>query len=293
MSEAAETLHPVPVSRRAAVLRANLRAVGESVRMEIAAALALMVGLTLMILANEPPSSAGGADYDVTDMAWPVLLLGLFAPLAMWKSEEPSRRSYLWSLPVDRFRHTLVKAASGWAWVMAFVATYLAWCISIPLLTGGHIVINAEWETVLLRGQPPGTVLRDMTLAGHAWLWLVPFVAASTGYFVGTTVALLSDYPLRVYAAVSFTFFVTIAMAASAGGTMEQVSDGLFQHGVVGRYGLFTHLTGIVHFYDQPRPASRPIRDVPVLGAWAWTSLTWTGTALVAVVLAARRHQER
>jgi hypothetical protein len=291
MSGAAETLSPVP--RGAAVLRANLSAVGQSVRMEIAAALALMGGLTLMILANEPRSSVGGADYDVTDMTWPVLLLGLFAPLAVWKAEEPSRRSYLWSLPVDRFRHTLIKVATGWAWVLALVATYLAWCISIPLLTGGHIVINPEWEAVLLRGRPAGTILRDMTLAGNAWLWLVPFVAASTGYFVGTTVALLTDYPLRVYAAVSFTFFVTIAMAESAGGTMEQMAEGLFQNGVLGRYGLFTHATGIVHYFEQPRPASRPIRDIPVLGAWAWTSLMWTGTALAAMLLAARRHQER
>ena len=291
MSGASEAMHPLPAG--AAVLRENLRAVGESVRMEIAAALALMLGLTLMILANEPPSSAGGADYDVTDMMWPVLVLGLFAPLAVWKSEEPSRRGYLWSMPVDRFRHTLTKAASGWAWLMAVIATYLAWCISIPLLTGGHIVINPEFEAVLLRGRPAGTVLRDMTLAGNAWLWVVPFVVASTGYFVGTTVALLTDYPLRVYAGVSFTFFVTVAMAESAGGTLENVSEGMFRHGVVGPLGLFTHATGIVHHFEQPRPAAPQIRDVPVFGTWVSSVLLSTGTALAAAVLAARRYQER
>jgi hypothetical protein len=287
MSGAAEILHPLPA--RGAVLRENLRAVGESVRMEIGAALALMLGLLVMTLLT----TTRGADYDVAGMTWPVLLLGLFAPLAVWKAEEPSRRGYLWSMPVDRFRHTLAKVASGWAWAMALVATYLVWAISIPLLTGGHVVINPEWEAALLRGQPPGTVLRDMTLGGNAWLWVVPFVAASTGYFVGTAVALLTDHPLRVYAGVSFTFFVTIAMAESAGGTMEHMSEGLFRHGVAGPYGLFTHVTGIVFHFEQPRPAAGAIRDVPVFGTWAWTTLGWTGAGLVATVLAARRHQER
>ncbi|MBW3655408.1 MAG: hypothetical protein KY444_04830 [Gemmatimonadetes bacterium] len=291
MNGAAETLHPVPA--RAAVLRENLRAVGESVRLEIAAALALLLGLALLIVLNEPMASPGGADYDVADMTWPVMVLGLFAPLAVWKAEEPSRRGYLWSLPVDRFRHTLMKVASGWGWLMGLVAAYLVWAISIPLLTGGHIVINPEWEAALLRGRPAGTVLRDMTLGGNAWLWLVPFVAASTGYFVGTAVALVSDHPLRVYAGVVFTFFVTIALAESVGGTLEHMADGLFRYGVAGRHGLFTHVTGIVFRFDEPLPAGGGIRDLPVFGAWAWTALVWTGTGLAAMLLAARRHQER
>lgn len=291
MNSAAETLHPLPA--RAAVLRENLRAVGESVRLEIAAALALLLGLAALILFFEPTASPGGADYNVADMTWPVMVLGLFAPLAVWKAGEPSRRGYLWSMPVDRFRHTLMKAASGWAWLMALVAAYLVWAIGIPLLTGGHIVINPEWEAALLHGRPPGTVLRDMTLGGNAWLWVVPFVAATTGYLVGTAVALLADHPLRVYAGVSFTFFVTIAMAESVGGTLKHMSDDLFRYGVEGRYGLFTHLTGIVHHFNQPPLAARQIRDMPVFGAWASSALMWTGTALAATLLAARRHQER
>jgi hypothetical protein len=291
MNGAAETLHPLPA--RAAVLRENLRAVGESVRLEISAALALLLGLAALILFVEPTASSSGADYDVAGMTWPVLLLGLFAPLAVWKAEEPSRRGYLWSLPVDRFRHTLMKAASGWAWLMALVAAYLAWVISIPLLTGGNIVLNSDWEAALLHGRLPGTVLRDMTLGGNPWVWVVPFVAASTGYFVGTAVALLADHPLRVYAGATFTFFVTIAMADAAGGTLERVADNLFRYGMVGRYGLMTHATGIVFRFNEPLPAAPQVRDVPVFGTWASSVLLWTGTALAATVLAARRYQER
>ncbi|HEY7770327.1 hypothetical protein [Longimicrobium sp.] len=291
MTGAAETLHPLPA--RAAVLRETLRAVGESVRLEMGALLLLLLGLAAVILFFEPVASPGGADYDVADMTWPILVLGLFAPLAVWKADEPSRRGYLWSMPVDRFRHTLMKAASGWAWLMGLVAVYVVWALSIPLLTGGHIVLNSDWETALLRGQPPGTVLRDMTLGGNPWVWVVPFVAASTGYFVGSAVALLMDHPLRVYAGVAFTFVVTIAMAEAAGGTVGHMADELFRYVVVGRYGLMTHATGIVFRFNEPLPAGQAIRDVPVFGAWVSSVLLWTGTGLAATLLAAYRHQER
>ncbi len=291
MSEAAETLHPLPA--RTAVLRENLRAVGESVRLEIGALLALLLGMAALILVFEPMGSPGGADFDVADMTWPLLVLGLFAPLAVWKAEEPSRRGYLWSMPVDRFRHTLVRAGSGWAWLMGLVAVYLAWGMGIPLLTGGNIVLNPQWEAALLAGRPAGTVLRDLTLGGNAWVWVVPFVAASTGYFVGTAVALLADHPLRVYAGVAFTFFVAVSVAESAGGTPGHLANLLFRYGVGGRYGLMTHATGLVFHFDQPRIPGGPPRDVPAFGAWISSVLMWTGTSLAAALLAARRYQER
>jgi hypothetical protein len=291
MSGPSETLHPVPAGDT--VLRENLRAVGESVRLEIAAALALLLGLAALILYFEPPASPGGADYDVADMTWPILVLGLFAPLAVWKAEEPSRRGYMWSMPVNRFRHTLMKVASGWAWLMALVAVYLVWALSMPLLTGGHIVLNSDWKAALLHGRPPGTVLRDMTLGGNAWVWVVPFVAASTGYLVGTAVALLTDHPLRVYAGVTFTFLVTVGMAETTGGALGEMAEGLFRYGVGGRYGLMTHVTGIVFHFHEPLVPPPQIRDVPAFGTWVSSVLLWTGTALAAAVLAARRHQER
>lgn len=290
MNAPAEALHPQPA--RGAVAREALRSVGESVRLEIGAALALLLGLMLIILTGDPGPS-GGADYDVVEMTWPVLVLGLFAPLAVWKSEEPARRSYMWSMPVDRFRHTLMKVGSGWAWLMGLVAVYLLWAISIPLLTGGHIVINDEWEEYLVRSLPAGSLIRDMTLAGYAWLWLVPFAAATVGYLFGTAVALVANFPLRVYAAVAFLFFVTMGTAESAGGTLEDVSDLVFRSTVLGRFGLATHVTGILFRFDMPPSPGAPVRDVPHLGAWLSATAVWAGVGLAAMLLAARRYQER
>ena len=289
-ASSSEALHPEPAA--AAVARETLREVGESVRLEIAAALALMLGLTLIILLGQPGASRG-ADLDLADMTWPVLAVGLFAPLAVWKSEEPSRRSYMWSMPVERFRHTMVKVAGGWVWLMGLVAVYMLWLISMPLMTGGHIVINPTWEEYLMRSRAPGTLIRDMTMAGYPWLWVVPFVSATMAYLFGTAVALVSNYPLRVYAAAAFLCFVVLGVAESAGGTLDAMADGVFRHGVIGRYGLFTQATGLVYLFEQPPVPGRPIRDMPVLGAWLSASALWMGTGLVAMLLAARRYQER
>lgn len=291
MNTSTEALHPEPAA--GAVARETVSEVGQSVRLEIAAALALMLGLTLIILLGESGGPSPGADLDLVDMTWPMLVLGVFAPLAVWKHEEPSRRSYMWSMPVDRFRHAMIKVAGGWAWLMGLVAVYMLWLISVPLMTGGDIVISPAWEEYLMRGRPPGTLIRDMTMSGYTWLWVVPFVSATMAYFFGTAVALVSNYPLRVYAAAAFLFFVVLGVAESAGGTLDAMANGFFRHGVVGRFGLATQATGLLLRFDQPPLPGTPVRDMPAFGAWLAATALWMGTGLVAMLLAARRYQER
>lgn len=286
----AEPLHPVP--SRGAVARENLRAVGQSVRLEIAAVLVLLLGL-LVLMATLAPQGPGGVDYDVADMTWPVVLLGLFAPLAVWKHEEPSRRAYLWSLPVDRARHTLVRVWSGWAWLMALVATYVVWAMAVALVTGGHVVINRDWEALLLRELPPGSRIRDLTLAGHAWLWLTPFAGATTMYLFGTVVALLSNYPLRVFAGAWFALMVVMGVADAGGGVMDQMVERVGAHVILGRYGFITHSTGVISWRDGPTDVLDGLPDPADGGTWAVATLLWMGVGLAGVVLAARRYQER
>jgi hypothetical protein len=276
-----QPLHPVP--SRGAVAREALRTVGQSVRLEIGAVLVLL----LLIMAVVAPREPGGADYSLADMTWPVVILSIFAPLAVWKHDEPSRRAYLWSLPVDRTRHTLVRVSSGWAWLMALVATYVVWAMAVAVVSGGNIVINGEWEALLLRELPPGSRIRDLTLAGHPWLWLTPFAGATTMYLVGTIVALLSNYPLRVFAGAWFALMVVMGVADASGGVMDQVVERTGEQVILGRYGLLSHSTGVVG-HGQANLA-----DQVNVGVWAAATLLWTGTALAGVVLAARRYQER
>jgi hypothetical protein len=273
-----------------AVARDALRTVGQSVRLEIGAVLVLLVGL-LVLMATVRPQGPGGADYDVADMTWPVVLLGLFAPLAVWKHDEPSRRAYLWSLPVDRAGHTLVRVWSGWAWLMALVATYVVWAMAVALVTGGHIVINRDVEALLLRELPPGSRIRDLTLGGHPWLWITPFVGATTMYLVGTVVALLSNYPLRVFAGLWFGLMVVMGVADASGGVMDQAVERVGAQLVLGRYGLITHSTGLVSHWKGG--TNNGVWDQVDGEAWIAATLLWTGTALAGVFLAARRYQER
>ncbi|HEY0025873.1 MAG TPA: hypothetical protein VGB24_23490 [Longimicrobium sp.] len=287
MSGAAETLHPVPA--RGVVAREALRAVGQSVRLEVGAVLALLLGL-LVLMATVQPQGAGGADYDVSDMTWPVVILGLFAPLAVWKHDEPSRRAYLWSLPVERARHTLAKVASGWTMLMGLVAAYVLWAMTVALVTDGNITINPEWEAALRPTLPPDARIRDLTLSGHPWLWLVPFTAATTTYLLGSILALLADHPLRVVAGAGFAFFVAIGLLESTGGAAEHTADSLFVHLVTNPYGIVTEVTGVVHRFDT---GPGVLNDQPNLGAWARATLLWMGAGLAATVLAARRYQER
>jgi hypothetical protein len=103
-------------------------------------------------------------------------------------------------------------------------------------------------------------------------------------YLVGTIVALLSNYPLRVFAGAWFGVMVVMGMADASGGVMDQVVERVASHVATSRYGFVTHATGLI---------IRGPRDQVDGGAWAVATLLWMGVALAGVILAARRYQER
>jgi hypothetical protein len=103
-------------------------------------------------------------------------------------------------------------------------------------------------------------------------------------YLFGTVVALLSNYPLRVFAGAWFGLMVVMGMADVGGGVVEQVVERVGDHVACGRYGFVTHATGVI---------TRGPRDQVDGGAWAVATLLWMGLALAGMILAARRYQER
>lgn len=251
----------LPVPRWPAVFRAELRAVGDAVRVELIAAGALMLATTLLMLSYRV-REGNSANFDLVDMAWPAVFLGLFAPMAVWKGDEPRRRAYFWALPVERSGHTLAKAASGWAWLMGVVAVYLLWALTTSLLTGGNVGSGAE----------PATSV-DLTLHGHPWLWLVPFTGTTAAYLVGSIVVLAADHPWRWIGGV---FFAALILLQTKAAWLIQAGEAA----IFGRYGLNTLITGTA--LGQP----------PALAPWAGATLLWTALALAGVLAAAFRHQE-
>lgn len=265
--------HPAP--GWGAVLREQVRAVGQAVRLELLAAMGLMAAMTLVMVIDRA-TGGGEAHFTLVDMVWPVVLVAVFAPWAVWKGDTPSRRAYLWAMPVDRARGSLAKVLGGAAWLTVGVAGFLAWAVAASLLTGGRI--GSGLQSV------PGA---DVTLSGNPWMWLVPFAAALAAYLAGSAVALLSDHAWRWYAGLTFAGVLLLDFAD------ETPALGRLVGAVLGgRHGFVTLMTGSPSgpvVYGGPEAAA-PVLD---LGAWLVAVLLWVGPALALVILAARRHQER
>lgn len=269
---AASTLS-IPVAPGwAGVAAGEIRAVGLMVRRELLAAGLLMAAVTV-IAVTLWLSGNGGTDLNLVDMAFPAILLGVFAPMAVWKDEAPARRGYFWSMPVARGRYTLVRVSAGWAWLMALVAAYLAWAAGATLLTGGEFLVGGEWAQVEIRAElPPEQRIVPMSLGENPWMWLVPFAGATALYLAGSIVVVLSDHPWRWYAAFAVLSFVLLEVAVGA--RIRWLMEVLAAV-VVGRFGLVTLLTGM-----------------PSAEAWAPTALLWTALALAGLLVASTRYRE-
>jgi hypothetical protein len=271
-------LHPLP--RRGAVLREQLRTVGLSLRREAVLVGGGMGALSAWILAVNAQSPSSTIALAPNAMV-PAVLVALFAALAVWKAEDPARRGYHWSMPVDHAGHALSKALSGWVWLMAAVSAYMGWLGVMALATGGDIGVERLW----------GEHGREFH-AVAAWRWLVPFVAATILYLFGTALALASRHPWRWLggAAVGYVFLLAWTAALNGGGT--PLHDGI-EAAWGGRYGLRTAITGLV-----ARPGAYGANGMfagswgmlPSFGAWVSASALWLAGALGVATLAARRQ---
>jgi hypothetical protein len=251
------------------VMREQFRTTGLAVRGEVLLVSTLLAVVTLLTLSYHARGEASG-NFKLTDTGILAVVLGLFAPMAVWKGEAPARRSYLWAMPLDRSRHTLVKVFSGWAWLMALVAMLLLWELATPLLTGGGVGSGV--------GAPHGF---DLTLGGQPWMWLVPFTGATVASLAGSVVVISSDHPWRWFAGA--TLGVLLASLANVVAVPRILFLTLF-----GRYGLQALLTGTA---DRVTAAGAEL--VPDPRGWAVATLIWTGLALGGVLVAAHRYQER
>lgn len=290
-ADAGGALHAAP--RWAAVLRQQLRATGAAVRREAAVAALLLLALSLPVVLTHARTPGSATDMQFAEVMLLAVLVGLFAPMAVWKGEEPSRRSYLWAMPVERSRHTLVKVLAGWAWLMAGVAAYVLWAVLVARLTRGELSLG---DTRLpLHPLPEGGVPGPGDVFVHrwpvqGWQWLVPFVAATVAYLLGSIVVLASDHPWRWFAGI--TGAAVLVMGLGTAGA-QQALTGL----VEGRYGLELLATG---GYSREVPVPTPAGGVahagvfvPAPGAWRTAALLWTALALAGLLAAAFRRQER
>jgi hypothetical protein len=285
------------------VLRGQFLAVGVGLRRELTVAAALILGVTviaLITIAIEPdggtlmlsPDGAGFA------LGW----IGLFAPLAVWKGEGPTSRGYLWSLPVPRPRHTLVKVFAGWAWLMITIALFLAFIALQTWISGGSPGIDelrfVPVEGVTLsdgtRAAVDPSLLREVRWMTPAWQWAVPFLAPSIMYLIGTVAALLSDHPWRWFAGVAIGFGLVAVITEAT--SLHQVAE-LAEAFMTGTYGLETLLTGsneaTIRVETTAGADVHVWRNLAEARQWFTTALIWFVPACTGVIAAAHHYQER
>jgi hypothetical protein len=280
-------LHPRP--RWSAVIPEQFRAVGLALRREwLVFALALAF-FTLLSLIGELREAAGAhrAAFDVgPDTLVPVVILGFFAPLGVWKRELPGDRGYFWSLPVDRSRHTLAKVAVGWGWVMGLVAVYVLWAVALAAATGGSIGVAHHVV-------PAGGRVTMETEVLPGWMWVVPFTATTLTYLVGSVLVLASDHPWIWMAGILVALFVVMSSADAA--DLEGVQH-LIGRVLQGRYGAGTALAGsyAVHRRVLAPGGNLAWWSFPRWEAdtWILATLLWGALAAAGVLWAANRRPE-
>jgi hypothetical protein len=279
-----------PAPRWAEVAGEQLRAVAGGAWWEMAAGAALLVLLPVPMLIHHARTPGHVADMQFAPVALLCVLVGLFAPMAVWKGEGPARRGYFWSLPVNRSRHALVKVAAGWGLTMAAVGVLLLWGALLAWMMGGEMSLGDTRVPLRPHLEVPNPTPADFLVHPwpmEPWLWTVPFAATTAAYLVGSAVALSTDHPWRWYAG-----FVLCGALLAMAGLHEEL-----QRLVDGRYGWGVMVTGGEWKQAGLRtPAGATVfagRFVPDPARWSATMALWMALGLAALGVAARRHQER
>jgi hypothetical protein len=230
-------------------------------------------------------------------------IVGLLLPIVVWRGEERFGGSFLWTLPVDRWRHALAKVFAGWVWLMGGVALFVLWSFALTVFSGGNILAEETLRVLSsspLSGSPTldPAALETVRRMPQPLLWLTPFTSATATYLLASALGLATRHPLHwvVGSVIGYYIVFSVGEAANArwlSNILEPLLESLFE----GRYGLDALLTARTTFLSNEATLSTGDRVVvwralPDVGQWATATLLWTGTGLVALWAAASRHRE-
>jgi hypothetical protein len=171
---------------------------------------------------------------------------------------------------VDRRRLALTKVFAGWVWLMAALAVFVVWLLSLALLA---------------HAAPVQIVMR------------VPFAATTAMYLLGSALVLASRHPLRwLLGAVGV--YVLLATLTEALGRTETgewqifVWSDVLRWAIYGPYGIDTFLSS-KGFSSAAGDAAARWQTLPDLARWTISTFLWFGAGLAALWAAASRHRER
>lgn len=287
------------------VLMEHVRAIGFTLRMPmlLAAALAALgtIALAFQIASGDmqkhllaEPSSLPG-------------FIGMLLAIAIWAREERFGPGFLWTLPVDRSRHALIKVLAGWVWLVAGLALYAVCQLVLALVSDGAVL---PVTTMYVLTAPVATsapldpsMLRVVRWAPGPVVWLIPAAAATATYLLTSAFMLGARRPLLwVGGAVLLFLFSSFAshMASRLPG-MQWLANGperVMTQVTHGRYGLETLLTLRTWSLDNRVTLTTGERlhawtAIPDLADWRTAALLWTSAGLLALWAAVYRHREQ
>jgi hypothetical protein len=287
------------------VLLEQLRAIGLALRIPMLIAVTLAV-LATVILAIQIVSGDVEANLLTEPSAFPAVI-GALLPIAVWAREERFGPGFIWTLPVDRMRHALIKVLAGWIWLMGGVVLYALSLLVLGIISG-DAVLPVETLYIFTADVPRAAPIDPVALRTVQWapgplIWAVPFGAATAAYTFASAFMLGARRPLRwVVGAVLLIPVATVAShAASRLLGVRWLADAPERARLLlgeGRYGVDTLLK--LRTWTLDRRATLPSGDgihvwseLPDLGDWGIAALLWIGAGLIALWAAASRHRER
>ncbi|MES2521936.1 MAG: hypothetical protein V4617_04475 [Gemmatimonadota bacterium] len=286
------------------VLREHLHAIGYALRVPMLIAVALGV-LATIILAIQ----IGSGDLDYNFLTQPSVLpgvIGALLPVAMWLREERFGPGFLWTLPVDRRRHALLKTLAGWLWLMGGVTLFVLSLLVLALVSGGGVLpvqtMTTLTDALRLSGPVNPAALQTVQWTPGALIWAVPFGSATALYLLASAIVLGIRYLLRW--AIVLVFLLPIATGAthlisrlSGNEWLADMPARALVQLVEGRFGLEALLTLRTWSLDNRATLTTGERihvwsSIPDLADWRTAALLWTVAGLLALWAAASRHRE-
>lgn len=284
---------PAPIS----IAVEQIRLVGLALRPVLITWTALLLLFVIVVLTDP---SARPVDFLPNRFGRLLFLLVLLAP-AVWRHDEPTRRGYLLTMPVNRLRLLLMRSGAGWLWTMALVAGTLGVLLTLSLMTGGEVAI---WQPGLsfppagwTRFQQITSALAELDLPGRqplpTWQLAVSFVAATVAFSIGNAVAIArNNATLWIIGGYLGCNALTLLTERSAPGLHEWLMKI-----VDGRYGLDTLFSGNTR--ELVHTLQLSFGPVPVQGltpdpaAWLGSVLLWLSVAAIATAAALRNQRAR
>lgn len=289
-------LHATP--RWPDVLVAQLHALGIGLRMPARITLAVTVAVSLLV-GVEIVTGDELFHFHPEHSTLPGLI-GLVLPAAVWRHEDRFGPAFLWTLPVDRARHALLKVLAGWIWLIGAVALFVLWLLAVTLASG--VTPFTEETRSVLPSFSYGVTFEPSAIQHVRWvpeplLWLVPFTSATGTYLLASALALGSRYPLRWTAGSIPAVFLVLFVVSDLRNLGPNGVDRMLNALVNGPYGLDALLTARTESIQVAAALTTGDRVVvwsglPNLGEWAIATLLWSGAGLVALAAAAARHRE-